>query len=135
MERKGNVYDLDTESVALGKIKIDMDALPENEKSGTAKKLLGSSVLFCYVGTLAEALHTRGAEYETISGNASVFSGNDENGRYLVQKIEVEIEVKIAPEFNDVFSHVQAIMKKGCHISASIAPAIPIVCNIKRVAA
>ncbi|MBQ3893426.1 MAG: OsmC family peroxiredoxin, partial [Mailhella sp.] len=61
LERKGKVFDLDTQCLALGKIHVDPDMLPENERSGTAKRMLGASVLYCFVGSFADALQARGA--------------------------------------------------------------------------
>ena len=58
LERRGPIIDLDMESAALGTIHVDNNALPEDERAGSAKKLLGSSVLFCYVAALDKALPT-----------------------------------------------------------------------------
>ncbi len=56
LQRKGPLIDLDMESQALGKIHVDNNALPEEERAGSAKKLLGASVLYCYVAALDKAL-------------------------------------------------------------------------------
>ena len=52
LERKGPVIDLDMESTALGTVHVDNNALPEDERAGSAKKLLAASVLYCYTAAL-----------------------------------------------------------------------------------
>lgn len=56
LERHGAIIDLDMESAALGRLHIDNDALAEDERAGSAKKLLGASVLYCYIAALDKAL-------------------------------------------------------------------------------
>ena len=46
LERHGALIDLDMAGAALGRVHIDNGALPEEERAGTAKKLLGASMLF-----------------------------------------------------------------------------------------
>ena len=41
LERHGAIIDLDMAGAALGRVHIDNGALPEEERAGTAKKLLG----------------------------------------------------------------------------------------------
>ena len=80
LERHGAIIDLDMESAALGRLHIDNDALPEDERAGSAKKLLGASVLYCYIAALDKALEARGARYDKIAGKASVTAGSDDKG-------------------------------------------------------
>ncbi len=130
LTRKGKVFSLDTECLALGQIRVDLDALPASESRGTAKRLLGSSVLYCFIGSFADALQARKAEFREISGNAVVTAGDDGTGRTRVLGITVNVEVEMDAVFNDTFEHVKKIMQRGCLISASLEPAFPITYNV-----
>ena len=130
LERRGSVIDFDFESVAFGKVHVETDALPEDERTGQAKKLLGSAVLHCYVSALAKALDTRGVPYEVIDGRATVVAGTDDQGRGRIVQIRLDVNVHADADYEDIFERVQKVMKNGCLISASIEPAIPVVYNL-----
>ena len=132
LERRGNIYDLDTQSMALGKIHVDPDKLPPNEREGAAKRLLGSSALYCFIGSFADALLARGAEFHCINGTASVTAGRDDAGRDRVLGMALDVTVVIDERYADICAHVERILSKGCLISASLEPAFPITYNVKR---
>ena len=53
--KKGPLIDLDMESQALGKkIHVDNNAPPRRRKGRVGQKLLGASVLYCYVAALGQ---------------------------------------------------------------------------------
>ena len=133
LERQGRTFDLDTECMALGKCHVDLDALPENERSGTAKRMLGASVLYCYIGSFADALLARGAAFNKISGTATVEAGDDGTGRRRVLNIVLNINIHLDAAYTETYEHVARIMKKGCLISASLEPAFPITYNLNLV--
>ncbi|MBQ7606596.1 MAG: OsmC family protein [Desulfovibrionaceae bacterium] len=133
MERKGSVIDLDFASQALGQVHVDTAELPEDERAGHAKKLLGSSVLFCYVAALDKALATRACSYDTIRAQATVKAGSDDKGRGRIVGIRLDVDVLMDAEYEELFERVKKVMRNGCLISASLEPAIPIEYNLNLV--
>lgn len=131
LQRCGSIIDLDMQSAALGQMHVDNDALPEDERAGSAKKLLGASVLYCYVAALDKALDARGAKYDNITGTATVKVGSDDKGRSRVLGITLDVVVHMASEYEDIFERVGKVMRNGCLISASLDAAFPVVYNLE----
>ena len=131
LERKGPVIDLDMESAALGAVHVDNNALPEDERAGSAKKLLAASVLYCYTAALDKALDVRGVKYEKITAKATVNAGTDDKGRGRILGIVLDVTVHADEEYEDLFDRVAKVMRKGCLISASLEPAFPVTYNLE----
>lgn len=130
LERQGAIIDVDMESAALGRIHVDNNALDEDERAGSAKKLLGASVLYCYVAALDKALQVRGAAYETIRAKATVRAGADDKNRSRILGIVLDVVVRMSADDEEVFERVSRVMRKGCLISASLEDAFPITYNL-----
>ena len=135
LERKGKVFDLDTQCMALGKIHVDPDLLPENERSGTAKRMLGASILYCFIGSFADALQARGATFEKITGEAVVTAGDDGTGRRRILGVGLKVSVFMDEASIGVYEHVAKIMRKGCLVSASVEKAFPVTYDLTLVTA
>lgn len=133
LDRKGPIIDLDLESSALGAIHVDNNALPEDERAGSAKKLLGASVLYCYIAALDKALDTRGAKYDAIEGKATVKAGENDKGQGRIVGITLDVKVLMDADYEDIFERVSKIMRKGCLISATLEAAFPITYNLELV--
>ncbi len=131
LQRRGPIIDLDMESTALGCVHVDNNAIPEDERAGSAKKLLGSAVLYCYVAALDKALDTRGAKYDSIDAKATVTAGTDDKGRGRIVGITLDVVVRMDADFEDIFERVSKVMRNGCLISASLEPAIPVTYNLQ----
>ncbi len=131
LERSGAIIDLDMQSTALGHMHVDNNSLPEDERAGSAKKLLGASVLYCYIAALDKALDARGAKYNTINGTATVKAGSDDKGRGRVLGITLDVVVHMDAEYEDIFERVGKVMRNGCLISASLDAAFPVTYNLK----
>lgn len=131
LERKGPQIDLDFESMALGQVHVDNNALPEDERAGSAKKLLGASVLYCYVAALDKALDTRGAKYDSIDAEAIVRAGSNEKGQGRILGITLNVTVRMDADYEDIFERVGKVMRHGCLISASLEAAFPITYNLE----
>lgn len=131
LERKGPLIDLDMESKALGQIVIDNNSIPEDERSGSAKKLLGASVLYCYVAALDKALDTRGAKYEAINAKATVRAGANDKGQSRILGITLDVVVRMDSENEEIFERVAKVLRHGCLISASLEAAFPIEYNLE----
>ena len=128
--RKGPVIDLDFESAALGAIHVDNNALTEDERTGSAKRLLGASVLYCYVGALDKALETRGAKYDSITARATVEAGSNDKGQGRILGITLDVTVHMDADYEDIFERVSKVMRHGCLISASLEAAFPVTYNL-----
>lgn len=131
LERHGAIIDLDMQSAALGSMHIDNDALPEDERAGSAKKLLGASVLYCYMAALDKALNARGAPYDKISGRAAVTAGSDDKGRGRILGIVLDVTVHMDADYEETFERVSKVLRHGCLISASLEAAFPVTYNLQ----
>ena len=69
--RQGDVHTIETGGAALPKIVIDNTGVPENQRGGTAKQLLGSAAVFCYMSALLGSLDARGVKYEDATATAT----------------------------------------------------------------
>ena len=125
-ERNGEIQIAHTGSKVLGDIGVDYTGVSEDERGGTAKQLLASSVLFCFCGAFGSALKARGAEYEKITGKATLETGLDEKKRARVTKIALDVTVHMDEDNEFIFERVEKIMQQGCLVSASLEPAFPI---------
>ncbi|MBQ7739241.1 MAG: OsmC family protein [Desulfovibrionaceae bacterium] len=131
--RRGAVVDFETKSQAIPNFHIDNELIPENERGGTAKKLLGSAVLYCYVAALSKALETRAINYERIEAQAQVTAGNDDKGRSRILGINLDVAVHMDADYEDLFERVKKVMRNGCLISASLEAAFPVTYNLTMV--
>ena len=120
---------------ALKQIVVDNSGIDPEERGGTAKHLLGSSVLYCYCSALDKALATRGVEYQTIEGSATLETGTDEMKRARVMKITLDVTVVMDEDLEDIFERVAKIMRNGCLVSASLEGGIEMVYNLRMKAA
>ncbi|WP_291329414.1 OsmC family protein [Desulfovibrio sp. UCD-KL4C] len=128
--REGEKQTIDTRSKVLGEIVINHEGIPEDERGGTAKQLLASSALYCFCGALGKALETRGAEYDRITGTATLETGIDEKKRARVVGITLDVTVHMDEDFGFIFDRVEKIMKKGCLVTASLHEAFPMTYNL-----
>lgn len=131
LTRQGNRVDLDMQSGALGVISIDGDAIPADERAGTAKKLLASSALYCYCAALDKALESRNAKYRRIQGTATLQTGTDDKGRGRVTGIALKVTVFMDQEYEFIFDRVEKIMRQGCLITGSLEPAFPVTYDLE----
>ena len=131
LERRGALIDLDMESGALGRIHVDNNALSDDERAGSAKKLLGASVLYCYAAALDKALDARGAKYDKIEARADVKAGADDKGRGRILGIDLHVTVHMDSEYEEIFDRVVKVMRGGCLVSASLEAAFPVTYDLK----
>lgn len=129
--RQGSKVDLDMESAAFGVISIDGEAIPAEERPGTAKKLLASSALYCYCAALDKALETRSAQYRKIEGKATVQTGTDDKGRGRITGLSLDVTVYMDQEYEFIFDRVEKIMRQGCLVTGSLEAAFPVHYNLQ----
>ncbi len=118
--RKGNVHTIDFGVPAMGKIVIDFDAVPEDQRTGISKALLSASLCSCYANTLAEALDAREANVTEITTQTDLVLGENANKQGRVTGAEINTKVEISQEDADTFERIQKIMRNGCFISGSV---------------
>ena len=126
LEKVRSNFIIDTQGLAFGTLTVDEGAIPEELRRGTAKRLLASSVLYCFIGSFGEALAARGAEAEKIWGSATVTTGQDDLGRIRIIGMSLSITIRIGRQHKEIYEKVWKIMRKGCQISASLESAFPI---------
>ncbi len=124
--REGEFQVIKTGSPALGDINIDYTGVPEEARGGTAKQLLASSALYCFCGAFAKALTTRGGNYDSITGTATISTGVDDKKRARVTGIVLDVTVTMPEEESFVFERVEKIMQQGCLVTASLHAAFPV---------
>jgi osmotically inducible protein OsmC len=129
--RTGEERCIHTASGVLGDIAIDYGSVSEDERSGTAKRLLASSVLFCYCEAFAKALQARGAVYDKIEGEAVLETGLNEKKQARVTKIAIMVSVFMDEEYEFIFNRVEKIMQQGCLVSASLEAAFPVTYTLR----
>lgn len=125
-DREGDKQVIHTGSKVLGDIEINHEGIPEDERGGTAKQFLASAALYCFCGALGKALKTRGADYERITGTATLETGLDEKKRARVVGIAIEVTVHMDEDYGFIFDRVEKIMKQGCLVTASLHEAFPV---------
>lgn len=118
--RKGDVHSIDTGGRALGTIVADNTSLPPDQRGGTAKQLLAAAALYCYCGSLADALDARGARYSGIHATATLELGLNDEGQSRVRKIRLNAKVALPEEDADIFDRVGKIMRQGCLVTGSL---------------
>lgn len=123
---------LSLDSAAMPDIHIEYANVPEDQRGGTATKLVAGAALYCYASTLVTALTTRGASIRSMSGRATAERDRDEHGRSKVTKIKLEIDVDVSDEDEAILDRCQKIMKAGCLITYSFAQGIPIEYEMRR---
>lgn len=125
--RQGDVHTIETGGAALPQIVIDNTNVPENQRGGTAKQLLGTAALFCYMSALLGSLDARGVKYEGASATATLEVGPNDLGQGRVKKITIDASVTLPEEDASTFERVEKIMKQGCLITGSLHEGITMV--------
>ena len=114
----------------LGVLTIDTAGIDPELRGGTAKQLLGCSVLYCYCAALDKALTTRGAVYTALDATATLETGVDELKRARIRTITLDVVVTMAEEHEEAFERVVKVMRNGCLVSASLEGGMEVVCNL-----
>ncbi len=133
LEKIENKFSINTQGLALGKLFVDEDSIPEDKRRGTATRLLASAILYCYIGSFGQALSARGADADSIDGTATVTTRQDELGRKRISGISLHVFVHIKKEYREIYERVSKILQKGCLISASLEPAFPVTYTVKSI--
>ena len=126
-----HVIQLDSES--LTDIQVDYTGIPQEERGGTAAKLLGASCLYCFASTLGTALTTRGAEVKSMKGRVSLEKGKDEIRRTKVTEMTITVDVEIDDKDEETLEKCKKIMNRGCLITYTVEESIDVEYEINRV--
>ena len=129
--RTGDVHTLRTEGGPFPGVVVDNTGLSEEEKSGTAKQLLGCAAVFCYMSALVGAMTIRNVPYCDVSATATLTLGKNAMGLPRVTKITIDAEVVIPGDAEDDFKRVEKVMRKGCLVTSSSHEGIEMVYNLK----
>lgn len=128
--RQGDVHTIETGGAALPKIVVDNSNLPEDQRGGTAKQLLGSAAVFCYMSALCGALEARGIKYENASATATLDVGSNDLGQGRVKKITIDATVTLSEDDSSAFERVAKILRQGCLITGSLHDGIQMNYNL-----
>ena len=119
-------------SPALPDMHIDYTGIPQDQRAGTANRLLCASALYCFASTLGSALIARGATIKSLSGRAVSQKEKDDYYRTKVSRIRIEIDVNVEEKDLPILEKCQKIMERGCLITYSLDGGIEIEHSIKR---
>lgn len=122
--REGDVHIIETGSRALGTIRIDQTGVPQEERAGTAKQLLGASALFCYCAAVDAFLKARAADYLTMDAEALVETGTNDQGLGRITSLSLKAVVRIDEDDAAVFERCQKAMRQGCLVTNSLKEGI-----------
>lgn len=118
--REGEVHTMKTGGGALPELVVDNSAVPQEQRGGTAKQLLGCAALFCYMSALLGALEARGVAYSGASATAALEVGGNALGQGRVRKISIDAHVTVAEKDAGVFARVEKMMRQGCLVTGSL---------------
>lgn len=119
-QRNGDIHTIHTGGAALGDIVIDNNGVPEDQRGGTAKHLLGAAALFCYAASLNSAMECRGLRHNSLELSATLEADTNDKGQSRVKKISIHAAVGIDEEDLDHFERVARVMKGGCLVTGSL---------------
>lgn len=128
--RQGDVHTMKTGGGALPELVVDNSAVPQDERGGTAKQLLGCAAVFCYMSALIGVLDSRGIAYSNASATATLDVGGNAAGQGRVKKIAINAHVSVAAKDQPVFARVEKIMRQGCLITGSLHDGIEMEYNL-----
>ena len=130
--REGDVHTMKTGGGALPELVIDNGPVPPDQRSGTAKQLLGCAAVFCYMSALVGSLEARDVAYSNASATATLEVGGNELGQGRVKKITIDADVSVPEKNADVFARVEKIMRHGCLVTGSLHDGIEMAYNLHR---
>lgn len=117
---KEDVHTIETGGVVLPQIVIDNRGVPQEQRGGTAKRLLAAASLYCYCSMLEAALLTRDVDFDDISATAELELGRNEQGRSRVLKMTIRCSVRVNERDEAIFQRVEKIMAQGCLVTGSL---------------
>jgi osmotically inducible protein OsmC len=133
-ERQGNDgHRVGLGLAALSDLKVDYTGIPQEQRGGTATRLLLASALYCFASTFASALKARGADILGLTGRASCEKGRDSAYRTKILSMRIELYVAIDDKDAAVLEKAKLLMEKGCLVTYSLEDAIEIEHEIRRV--
>jgi len=119
-------------SEGLPNISIDYTGIPQDQRGGTASRLLCASALYCFASTLGSALTARGAKIRSLSGRAVLEKGRDDYYRPKVSRIRIEMDVDVADADLPVLEKCKSVMEHGCLVTYSLEEGIEVEHIIRR---
>ncbi|MBM3128855.1 MAG: OsmC family peroxiredoxin [Chloroflexi bacterium] len=117
---------LTMDSSALPDLEIDYTGIPDDQRSGTAARLLCASSLYCFAATLGSALKSRGAKIKSLTGRAIAEKGRDFHARTKITMITIQIKVEVEEKDQPILEKCRLLMQNGCLVTYSIDEGIHI---------
>ena len=111
---------------ALEDMVIALTKLPEENRSGIARKLLAASATYCMAGSLKLCLEEKGIKVNRISANSEIEMGKSESGRNIVEIINLNVIVNVPEENYEGLENCREILEKGSLITRSLTKGIKI---------
>lgn len=127
------VYKGDLGSFKIDNLYIDERNVEKVEKIGTSPiKLLALSVLGCLAASFSFCLQKKNFTLSDLEGKAGVTISRNENGFWMIKKIDVEIIPKIdTPEMRKRADQCTKFFEQYCIIAESLRNGFKVNVNLK----
>jgi uncharacterized OsmC-like protein len=111
---------------ALEDIVVALTKLPEEKRSGIARKLLAAAATYCMAGSLKLCLEENGVEIDGLSAYSKIKMGKAESGINIVETIDLKVLITVPEENYKELEHCREILKEGSLITRSLERGIKV---------
>jgi uncharacterized OsmC-like protein len=111
---------------ALEDIVVALTKLPEEKRSGIARKLLAAAATYCMAGSLKLCLEENGVEIDGLSAYSKVKMGKAESGINIVETIDLKVLITIPEENYKELEDCREILREGSLITRSLERGIKV---------
>jgi uncharacterized OsmC-like protein len=111
---------------ALEDIVVALTKLPEEKRSGIARKLLAAAATYCMAGSLKLCLEENGVEIDDLSAYSKIKMGKAESGINIVETIDLKVLITVPEENYKELEHCREILKEGSLITRSLERGIKV---------
>jgi uncharacterized OsmC-like protein len=112
---------------------LDYPSIPKEEQPGQMRRLLCAAAVGCFSGTVYAALISRGVQVKSLKGTATSTTAKSKGSPPVVKSINIQVDVDIDDKDLETLERVKKIVKNGCLITRSLAPAIAMTHSITRI--
>lgn len=120
-------------SAAFQDIRIDLTAIPEEQRGGIGGRFLCAAALYCFSNTLASELIARGATIKPMTCRAAPEKAQDDYYRTKITRIRMEVDVDVDDADLPALEECREIMRRGSLITYSLNEGIEVEPVIRRV--
>jgi len=115
-------------SETMRDLTVKKAGVPKEEMGGEARQLLAASLAECMCSTFISLLDWTRLKYGKLRALVTTFTEKDEEGRFCVGRIDVNIDVEIPEDEESMkrFRRAENLFKRGCLMSRSLERGIKV---------